>query len=332
MIIVRVPFRVSLFGGGTDFKSFYSKNKCTYVSFSIDKYCYINVRKLLPYFNTRYRISWSKIEEVGSIKDISHPSIRACLNYLNVSDGLEIHTVGDLPARSGLGSSSSFTAGLLSALYLYKNKPFKNYQIANETIHVEQNILKENVGLQDQIQVCHGGFNVTTIFPDSTYSLLSFNNTSSFVRQINESIVLVYSGVTRNSSDIHNMNQQSISKSVYNSSLESISRIAHEFSDSLIRHEATFEIFSEYMKDSWSAKCKTFPKNDVTNKMIEIYNEGIMSGALCGKLLGAGGGGFFAFFVPKNDQKKFKVSMKKYICVSASISFSGIQKVNYENF
>ena len=331
MIIVRVPFRVSLFGGGTDFESFYSKRKCKFISFSINKYCYINVRKLLPYFKTKYRIAWSRIEEVSSISEITHPSIKACLNYLKIKDGLEIHTVGDLPARSGLGSSSSFTAALLSALYYYKNQTFTNSEIAEQTIHVEQNILKENVGLQDQIQVCHGGFNVTTIFPDSTYSTLSLNNTSSFVSQINESLILVYSGIARISSDIHNTNKKIIDKSVYNSSLETIAQIADEFSDCILNHKANLEIFSKYMNESWDAKCNTFPENDNTNQILKIFRKGISSGALCGKLLGAGGGGFFAFFVPKKAQDNFLSLMKNYICVSASIAYEGIEKIHHDN-
>ena len=331
MIIVRVPFRVSLFGGGTDFKFFYSKRKCNFISFSIDKYCYINVRKLLPYFDMKYRIAWSKIEEVSSINQITHPSIKACLNYLEIKDGLEIHTVGDLPARSGLGSSSSFTAALLSALFYYKNKTFTKTEIAKQTIHVEQNILHENVGLQDQIQVCHGGFNVTTIFPDSTYSTLSLNNTSSFVREINESLILVYSGISRFSSDVHKTNKKIIDKSIYNSSLETIAQIADEFSERILKHEANLQIFSEYMNESWSAKCNTFPENDNTYKILEIYKKGISSGALCGKLLGAGGGGFFAFFVPKNSQETFLSLMRNYICVSASIAYGGIEKIHHDN-
>tara|TARA_B100000700_G_C15062474_1_gene866799 strand:- start:3241 stop:4239 length:999 start_codon:yes stop_codon:yes gene_type:complete len=331
VIIVRVPFRVSLFGGGTDFKEFFAKRKCNIISFSIDKYCYINVRRLLPYFNTRYRISWSKIEEVSSIDKITHPSIKACLKYLDIADGLEIHTVGDLPARSGLGSSSSFTAALLSALYLYKNETFKNSEIAEKTIHIEQNILKENVGLQDQIQVCHGGFNITTIFPDSKYSTLSLNNTSSFVRQINESLILVYSGITRISSDIHTSNKKIINKSVYKSSLDSIAKISDEFSELLLNHNANLDIFSDFMKKSWSSKCNTFPESKTTSEILEIYNKGIHSGALCGKLLGAGGGGFFAFFVPKESQQSFLYLMKDHICVSASIAFSGIEKIHHDN-
>ncbi len=331
MIIVRVPFRVSLFGGGTDFKHFYSNKKSSVVSFSIDKYCYVNVRKLLPYFGFKYRVSWSLIQETSSVEEITHPSIRACLDYLNINDGLEIHTVGDLPARSGLGSSSSFTAAMLASLYIYKNKSYSNSEIADQTIHIEQKILKENVGIQDQIQVCLGGFNVTTIFQDSTYSTLSLNNTSEFVRLIDQSLILVYTGISRYSSNIHSLNDKNIDKSLKQKSLDKIHSIANTFSEHLINHKADFKIFSDLMQESWEAKVSSFPDNELRQRLLAIYDKGIKSGATCGKLLGAGGGGFYAFFVEKEKQDKFIFSMKEFICVPCSIAFSGVQKVHHDN-
>ena len=332
MIIVRVPFRVSLFGGGTDFKYFYSNKRASVISFSIDKYCYVNVRKLLPYFGFKYRVSWSLIQETSSISEITHPSIRACLDYLKIKDGLEIHTVGDLPARSGLGSSSSFTAAMLASLYMYKNKTFSNSEIADQTIHIEQNILKENVGIQDQIQVCLGGFNVTTIFQDSSYSTLSLNNTSNFVRAIDESLILVYTGIARYSSKVHSLNDENIDKSLKQKSLDKINSIANIFSEHLLSHKADFKIFSELMQESWQAKVSSFPDNELRRNLLEIYDKGIKSGASCGKLLGAGGGGFYAFFVEKEIQGQFISSMKEFICVPCSISFSGIQKIQHDQF
>ena len=332
MIIVRVPFRVSLFGGGTDFETFFSKRNSKVISFSIDKYCYVNLRKLLPYFGSKYRISWSLIEEVSSLEEITHPSIKACIEYLKVKDGLEINTVGDLPARSGLGSSSSFTAGMLAALYTYKKTPFTKSRIANDTIKVEQSILKENVGLQDQIQVCLGGFNLTTIFEDATYSTLSLNNTSKFVNDIDQSLVLVYSGITRISSDIHELHKMEVTEEIKNKSLNKINFIANQFSEYLIKHEANFDIFTKLMLDSWDAKFSSFPKNNLSDKILKIYKKGINSGAKCGKLLGAGGGGFFAFFVPKEVQNSFIISMKEFICVPCNISYNGIEILNNDNF
>ena len=327
MNIVRVPFRVSLFGGGTDFEYFYSKKNATVISFTIDRYCYITLRKLLPYYKTKYRLSWAKIEEVESISQITHPSIRACLDYLDIKDSLEIHTVGDLPARSGLGSSSAFTACLLSALSIYKNIPVDPTRIANQTIDVEQNVLKEKVGVQDQIQVCHGGFNITTIFADSKYSILSLNNSSSLVKLIGESLILVYSGIVRNSSDIHESQTSTSLSDLGKESLEKINLIAEDFASKLTSHNADFDYFAELLNESWEAKASLFPKNKTTLKLLKVYEDAIESGALCGKLLGAGGGGFYAFFVDKNLQNEFIKKMSKYICVPANITFCGIEKV-----
>ncbi len=281
----------------------------------------------MPYFNNKYRISWSKIEECEAIDSISHPSIRACLKYLNISDGLEISTVGDLPARSGLGSSSSFTAALISALHFYNNDFKDDYSVISETIHVEQNILKENVGIQDQIQVCCGGFNVINIRADSSYSIVSLNQTSDLVRKINESLILVYSGITRFSSNVHQATTQNISIAKLDESLKNINNIANSFASKLVNHEADFSFFRNLLIESWNAKSSTFPPSPTTDQIFSIYNHAISSGALCGKLLGAGGGGFFAFFVPPEDQNAFIEKMQPWICVPVSIEYDGITRV-----
>lgn len=327
MNIVRVPFRVSLFGGGTDFKEFYLKKNATIISFAIDRYCYITLRELLPYYKAKYRLSWAKLEEAETIDELTHPSVRACLNYFNVRDPLEIHTVGDLPARSGLGSSSAFTACLLSALHLYKGMTIDESKIAKQTIDIEQNVLKEKVGVQDQIQVCHGGFNITTIFADSNYSILALNNSSKVVRSIGDSLMLVYSGIVRNSSEFHNKQDSITSSKDGEASLKKINVISEEFASKLKNHSADFNYFSSLLMESWEAKLSLFPDNETTFKIKSIYAKAIKSGALCGKLLGAGGGGFFAFFVPRGLQNEFMKNMKEYICVPANITFKGIEKV-----
>lgn len=327
MIIVRVPFRVSLFGGGTDFHHFYSKYSSTIVSFSIDKYCYISLRKLMPYFNTKYRISWSKIEECKNIESISHPSIRACLNYTGVTDGLEISTVGDLPARSGLGSSSSFTSALLAALHFYKGDFKDVISLTSETINIEQNVLKENVGIQDQIQVCSGGFNVIKISEDSTYSTVSLNQTSSLVQEINKTIILVYTGISRFSSSVHQSISNERSTTSLEQSLKRINSIANEFASKLVNHDADSSLFIELLLKSWEAKVSTFPSNATTSHICSIYEKALSSGAMCGKLLGAGGGGFFAFFVPPEDHSRFVAQMQPLISVPVSVEYEGMTRI-----
>ena len=327
MNIVRVPFRVSLFGGGTDFKYFYEKKNATVISFTINRYCYITIRELLPFYKTKFRLSWSKIEEVSNFNDFSHKSVKACLNFLKINEPLEIHTVGDLPARSGLGSSSAFTAAFLTSLALYKNKSFTPEGIAKQTIFVEQEILKENVGVQDQIQVCHGGFNITSIFNDSSYSLLSLNKSSTLVKEIEESLVLVYTGIQRFSSEIHEKNYPIISDQLREEALNRINYIALKFSNKLTNHSADFSLFTSLLKESWEAKCLTLLEGKNSEVLQGIYNKGINSGAFCGKLLGAGGGGFFAFFVPPDHKLNFIKNMSPLICLMPKISFKGIEQV-----
>ena len=328
MIITRVPYRVSLFGGGTDFKSFYSDKGTTIVSFSIDKYCYLSLKKLMPYFGVKYRISWSYIEEVSSLEEIKHPSVRACLSEYGLEDGFEIHTFGDLPARSGLGSSSSFTAAMLSALNLYKGSPLIDpANIAKQTIKIEQDVLRETVGIQDQIQVCHGGFNVTTIFPDSSYSIVTLGDTSSFVRQINRSLVLVYSGIVRHSSEVHKASFLQTDSKRRQKNLESIRLCAEEFSLRLLDHTISFREFAVLLNQSWSYKVNNLPQTPATAILLSIYDQAIDAGASCGKLLGAGGGGFFAFFVQPEKQAEFAKKITPYIAIRAEVSKSGVQQV-----
>ena len=326
MIIVRVPFRVSLFGGGTDFAEYYEQNTATIVSFTIDKYCYISLRNFLPYFGYKYRICWSHIEECKNIDDIKHPSVRACLNYLKIDDGLEIQTSGDLPARSGLGSSSAFTAALLAALYEYKGEQYTKQSLAKHTIKVEQKELKENVGVQDQIQVCHGGFNVTRISKDSSYSLLSLDKTNKVVERIDDSLILVYSGITRFSSEVQKNHKDNSSDETRNA-LATINKSVELFAHSLVNYDATYASFCELLTRSWEAKLSTMKYDDEYTEIVEIYEKAIRAGAKTGKLLGAGGGGFFAFFVDQKDQDNFMRQMKPYICVNANISFDGVSRI-----
>ena len=327
MNIVRVPFRVSLFGGGTDFKEFYSKKNATVISFTIDRYCYISIKSLLPYSKNNFVISWNRLEQVETIDDIQHPSVKACLKHKKIRDPLWIHTIGDLPARSGVGSSSSFTAALLSALSLYQEKSFTPSSIAKETIFVEQKILKEVVGIQDQIQVCHGGFNITSIFKDSSYSLLSLNSSSSIVNEISDSLILVYSGITRSSSEIQKQKNKSLCAPKLDESLKKINYIAETFASKLTNHTATYDCFESLLKESWAVKLANFPRSETTDLLIKIYDEAISAGANCGKLLGAGGGGFFAFFVNPEKQDEFMSRMSSYVCLRTNISFSGIEKI-----
>ena len=318
MIITKCPYRVSFFGGGTDFPSWYQKKGCNIVTCSINAFCYITIRKLLPFYGNNYRISWSEIEVVNNIKKIKHPAIRGALNYLDIKDGLEIHTDGDLPARSGLGSSSAFSAALIMALSTLKGKELTIRELTDSTINFEQKILKENVGIQDQIQACCGGFNLLSINKEGNYRILRLDIGSELVQNISKRMMLVYTGIARNSSEVQEKNQK-IDLNRRNKSLENIAKIADHVTENILQEKICFEDFSSFLEESWDHKTKLLPDTDNKNKILNIYRDARNFGARSGKLLGAGGGGFFLFLVEENLQEQFKKNMNKYTVVKHNI-------------
>ena len=207
-----------------------------------------------------------------------------------------------------------------------KGEQYTKQSLAKHTIKVEQKELKENVGVQDQIQVCHGGFNVTRISKDSSYSLLSLDKTNKVVERIDDSLILVYSGITRFSSKVQK-NRKNNSSDETRNALATINKSAESFAHSLINYDANYASFCELLTRSWEAKLSTMKYDDEYTEIVEIYEKAIRAGAKTGKLLGAGGGGFFAFFVDQKDQDNFMRQMKPYICVNANISFDGVSRI-----
>ncbi len=328
MKICRAPFRVSLFGGGTDFEPWYSVHGSYIVSFSIDRYCYVTIRKLAPFFDYKYRISWSKIETPMNIDDVQHKSIKACLKYLKIQEGLEIHTDGDLPARSGLGSSSTFTAAFLGCCHSYLGTKINPRILASETIKLEQDILKEAVGVQDQIQACHGGFNIIRIGRDGNYSIYRLNKANRLISDIEQCLVLVYSGIQRFSTDIQQEQLKALNQDYVDSNpLTQIHSISKKVSESILLDELNLHQLSSYLRESWEHKSTLMSEGTTKDKLLEIYSKAIESGAFAGKLLGAGGGGFFAFFVSPEEQPRFIKLMSPLLSLRPSISESGIESI-----
>jgi D-glycero-alpha-D-manno-heptose-7-phosphate kinase len=285
----------------------------------------VTIRQLLPYFGLKYRASWSVIEEASDINGISHPSIRECVRESGLSDGLEIHTVGDLPARSGLGSSSSFTASMIKGLCEYRGKAISSNELIKETIRIEQEILKENVGIQDQIAVCQGGFGMTRIRSDSTFSTIYMDNNERIVEMIDRQLILVYSGIARSSSAVQTLKRQNLED--IDKNLDCLKQIAHNFSDSILDGSLTPSLFINLMKTAWNEKRKTMEGLKCMDEIDYIYQKALTCGATCGKLLGAGGGGFFAFFVHVKEQETFISGMKPYVAIKANIHYKGVERV-----
>lgn len=326
MIITRTPFRISFFGGGTDFPEWFIKNDGAVLTSAIDKYCYISCRKLPPFFEYKYRIVWSRIELVNDKSDIFHPSVRETLKFLDDDNSYEISHNADLPARSGLGSSSSFTVGLLNALYAIRGQIVENTKLADEAIHIERNLNKEAVGYQDQIIASYGGFNKIIFNKNQSYTVKPIVIARSRLQDLEGNLMLFFTGFSRFSSDITEKHVQNINKN------DLILEKMHELVDisiELLQGEKDISNFGHLMHETWGLK-KTLSSAVSTTEIDDIYNKGIKNGAIGGKILGAGGGGFILFYVPKDQQEKVRRSLKDLIHVPFTFENSGSKVVLYQ--
>jgi D-glycero-alpha-D-manno-heptose-7-phosphate kinase len=326
MIICRTPFRVSLFGGGTDFPAWYRQHGGAVLATSIDKYCYLTCRYLPPFFEHRFRMVYSKIENSHTIDEISHPAIREVLRFLNITRGVEIHHDGDLPARSGMGTSSSFTVGLLHALYALQGQMPGKHRLAQEAIHIEQDLIHETVGCQDQITAAHGGFNHIIFSQSGEISLRPITISRERIREFNEYFLLFYTGIMRTSSSVadsfvHNFEakkrQLRIMKDLVDEGVSIVTTGKH------------LEVFGELMHEAWMAKRSLSAL--ISNPQVdELYETARSAGALGGKLTGAGGGGFLLLFAPPLAHKNIRASLANLITVPFTFEKSGSQIIFFD--
>lgn len=327
MIISRTPFRISFFGGGTDYPAWYRRNGGVVLSTTIDKYCYISCRYLPPFFEHAYRIVYSKIEEVSSISDIQHPAVRAVLDWMQCHQGLEIHYDGDLPARSGLGSSSSFTVGLINALMALKGKYISREDLANKAIHVEQSLLKENVGSQDQVSVAYGGFNRIEFKTDDTYDVTPVVLPKPKLEVLENHLMLFYTGISRYSSEVAKSTIDNFKSR--GQELKQMEEMVGEALKILNGDDERLVDFGRLLNEGWQRKRKLSDK--ISNPVIdEIYDQAMDVGATGGKVLGAGGGGFMLFFVPPPYRDAVKRRFSKLIHVPLRFESSGTRIVFYQ--
>lgn len=328
MIISKTPFRISLFGGGTDFPEYYTQNNgAGVISTTINKYCYISVRELPNFFHHLHRLSYSKIEEVNSNDEINHPVIRSIFNLLNIKNGIELHYDGDMPARSGLGSSSSFTVGLLNAMYeLHNNKYSKKY-LAEKAIHVERNLLNEVVGCQDQIISSYGGFNHIQ-FNNKTFNVSPIIMKDEQKKRLNDHLMLFYTGIQRFATDIEYSKFKENSKNEL--FLDNIRELKNEALNLFSKPKLDIRLLGELLLESWKQKKRLSKK--VSLPLIDnAYNVAIKNGALGGKLLGAGGGGFLLFLVEPGKQNKVRNSLKDLLEISFSFENEGSKVIFNSN-
>ena len=303
MIISRTPFRVSFFGGGTDYPVWFEEHGGAVLGTSIDKYCYLTCRYLPPFFDYKSRIVYSKVESVKSHADIQHPAVRVILDYLKIGEGVEIHHDGDLPARAGLGSSSSFTVGLLHALLALSEKMPTKMELAIEAIKVEQELLNENVGCQDQVITSHGGLCRIAFCQNGEIQVVPVVLARKRLEQFQNHLMLFFTGFSRTSSEIA---KEQIRKTKDNKSeLKALFQTVDE-GISILKGSGPLDDFGKLLHESWNIKRGLTSK--ISSPYIDqIYDTARKAGAVGGKLLGAGGGGFLLIFA----QPEFHLQIKK---------------------
>lgn len=299
MVITQTPFRISFFGGGTDFPGFYEKYGGQVLSTSIDKYCYITVRHLPPFFDYSNYISYSKTERTISIDEIQHPAVREAMKYLDMHEMAVLYDA-DLPARTGLGTSSSFAVGLLSAFHTLKGKYVDKRRLADEAIYLERVLCKESGGVQDQIATSFGGMN-KIVFTSKGYEVLPVIIKNETKEALNDNLMLFFTGISRFSSDIQVEQEKNLDKK--NSQLLKMKDLVDEAEKALV--EKRIDDFGALLDYEWNLKREINGK--VSNPVIDAhYDKAISAGALGGKLLGAGGGGFLLLYVPQDKQESVR--------------------------
>jgi len=325
MIMTKTPYRISFLGGGTDYPTWYRKNGGAVLAASINKYCYISCRFLPPFFKYKHRIVYSQQENVDKISEINHPSVRECMRYVNLPQGLEIHHDGDLPARSGMGSSSSFTVGLLHALYGLKGEIKNKHQLALDAIHVEQNLIKENVGSQDQTTAAYGGFNKIQFNGNHKINIHPVIIKPDVLENFEDHLMLFFTDFSRKASDIAAKQIKTIGQK--EKELRFMQAMVDEGLE-ILQKGKSLESFGKLLNESW--RLKRSLTNKISNSTIDqIYSTGIKAGAIGGKLLGAGGGGFMLFFAPPEKHQHIKNKLRKFLHVPFKIEYSGSQIIYY---
>lgn len=327
MIITSTPLRISFFGGGTDYPVWYREHGGTVLSTTIDKSCYITCRRLPPFFEYHSRVSYSRVENVSANQSIEHPSVRACLQFHNMDEGMEIHHVADLPARTGLGTSSAFTVGLLLGLYALKNQMRDKRSLNADAIYVEQEMLQEAVGSQDQTSAAYGGFNRIDFRTDGTIDVNRILAPQNRLKELEQNLALYFTGFSRTASEI--ATEQLKVTPHKKRELEAMMQLVPEAESIVTNASRSMDEFGKLLHESWQIK-RSLTHKISTSDIDDIYAAGLSAGALGGKLLGAGGGGFMLFYVPPEKREALRQRLKHLLCVPFSFSTRGSHVVVYE--
>lgn len=324
MIITKTPFRMSFFGGGTDIPSFFNEHGGAVISTTFDKYCYVNVRHMPPFHPYISELVHNRFERVNNVRDIEHPLIRECMKLHDIHE-IRLTYEGDLPARSGLGTSSTFAVGMLNAFCALKGKMMSKRQLAQEAIYVERDVLKEHGGWQDQVAAAYGGLNRID-FKDGDFSVHPIVMAPERKKELDKNLLLFYTGIQRFSSEIQ---ADTFAKPVDKTQqLKDMLALVDEAEGILCDKNASLKEFGILLDTTWKLKRGTGAK--VSNGSIdELYNKAIEAGALGGKLLGAGGGGFLLFYCEKEKQEALKKAMEQLMIVPFAFENEGAQVIYY---
>jgi D-glycero-alpha-D-manno-heptose-7-phosphate kinase len=327
MIISRTPYRISFFGGGTDYPGWYLKHGGAVLATAIDKYCYITCRYLPPFFEHKSRIVYSRTESCNSLEEIQHPAVRETLRYLSIERGVEIHHDGDLPARSGMGSSSAFTVGLLNALYALKGYMPTKHQLAMESIHIEQEMIHETVGSQDQVTAAYGGFNHIQFLQNCDVSIRPVIMSPERVRELNGNLMLFYTGIKRTAADVADSYVRTIETK--KRQLRIMKDLVDE-SLNLLNCSGDLTGFGELLHEAWQAK-RSLSASVTNSDVDQMYEAARAAGAIGGKITGAGGGGFMLLFVPHERQGNVRKALDKLIYVPFRFDYNGSQIIYFQH-
>ncbi len=325
MIITKTPFRMSFFGGGTDIPDFFNKHSGAVISTTFDKYSYVNVRHLPPFMPYMSELVYSNIERINNVDEINHPAIREAMRYLDIHE-IRLTYEGDLPARTGLGTSSTFAVGMLNAFYALKGKYVGKRKLAEDAIYLERELCKESGGWQDQIAASYGGLNRID-FKDNDFKVSPVIIHSDRKRQLDENLLLFYTGISRFSSEIQKDTVSVIEDKT--AQLLDMYALVDEVQRILENAKSDLNDFGRLMDYSWHLKRQTGRR--ISNSDIDtLYNKGMAAGALGGKLLGAGGGGFLLFYCEKDKQDNLIKALDNLMCVPFGLETEGATVVYYD--
>lgn len=327
MIITRTPLRVSFFGGGTDLPNYYRKYGGEVLSTTIDKYLYITCRRMPQFWDYKSRFVYgSNTEFINEIDEIDHPAIREVIRFLDIDYGLDMHYNTDIPARSGMGSSSSFTVGLLNALNGLEGRMSSKSKLVKDAIYVEQEMIKEAVGSQDQTAAGYGGFNHIIFKQNGEIEVYPVIISSERIRELNDNLILIFTGFQRFAKNIEKNKIEKIDNNIenYHKMKEYVNQAI-----GILNSSASLNEFGELLNDAWREKQK-LSENVSDDSINEMYERGIKSGAIGGKLLGAGGGGFMLFYINQNNRQRLINEFSDKTCVPFKFEDSGSQVIYYK--